>query len=154
MFYSIIPVVPNLPTHFSLVIPSIAFLFRFRGIQAHPRRTRRISHHKTPIIDLYPDFSTKTTSVPILIAAKTKRVRAVRPSIGASRPLPFSVVPHGKSYCSRFPSLSIISRLCLSNECAYRLSVIVASLCPSISDNVFTSIPHSKARVANVCRSE
>ena len=36
----------------------------------------------------------------------------------------------------------------------YLFSVTVAFLCPNISANVFTSIPHSKARVANVCRSE
>lgn len=52
------------------------------------------------------------------------------------------------------PSLFIISCLCSISEWAYLFSVTVAFLCPNISAKVFTSIPHSKARVANVCRSE
>ena len=47
-----------------------------------------------------------------------------------------------------------LSCLCSISEWAYLFSVTVAFLCPNISANVFTSIPHSKARVANVCRSE
>lgn len=37
--------------------------------------------------------------------------------------------------------------MCSCKECAYRFSVTVAFLCPKISDKVFTSIPHSSARV-------
>ena len=55
---------------------------------------------------------------------------------------------------NNFPNLFIISTLCSSKEWAYRLSVIVAFLCPNSSERVFTSIPHSIARVANVWRSE
>ena len=47
-----------------------------------------------------------------------------------------------------------LSCLCSISEWAYLFSVTVAFLCPNISAKVFTSIPHSKARVANVCRSE
>ena len=51
-----------------------------------------------------------------------------------------------------FPILFIYSFLCAIREWTYRLSVIVGFLCPRISDNVLTSIPHSMALVANVCR--
>lgn len=53
---------------------------------------------------------------------------------------------------NNFPNLFIISTLCSSKEWAYRLSVIVAFLCPNSSERVLTSIPHSIARVANVWR--
>ena len=57
-------------------------------------------------------------------------------------------------FYNNFPTLFIISFLCSIKECAYRLSVTVGFLCPSISESVFTSIPHSNARVANVWRKE
>ena len=44
------------------------------------------------------------------------------------------------------------SRLCSINEWTYRFRVIVGFLCPNISDNDFTSVPHSIALVANVWR--
>lgn len=53
-------------------------------------------------------------------------------------------------YRSVFQILFIISVLCSHIECEYLLSVIIALLCPSISDNDLTSIPHSNALVANV----
>ena len=57
-------------------------------------------------------------------------------------------------FYSNFPRRFIISTLCSKREWAYRLSVIVAFLCPNSSERVLTSIPHSIARVANVCRKE
>ncbi|UKI50913.1 MAG: hypothetical protein L6U99_06155 [Clostridium sp.] len=53
-----------------------------------------------------------------------------------------------------FPTLFINSNLCSSNECEYLFKVIEEFLCPSISDNVLTSIPSSNALVANVCLKE
>ena len=57
-------------------------------------------------------------------------------------------------YYNSFPSLFIISLLCSIKEWTYLFNVTVGDLCPRISDNVFTSIPHSNALVAKVCRSE
>lgn len=48
----------------------------------------------------------------------------------------------------------IIAHLCSIRLCAYLFSVTVGFLCPKISDSVLTSIPHSSARVANVCLKE
>ncbi len=56
-----------------------------------------------------------------------------------------------KDYLSSLPTLFIIAVLCSSKECAYLFSVILEFLCPKISESVFTSMPHSSARVANVC---
>ena len=47
-------------------------------------------------------------------------------------------------------NLCIISILWSSIQCAYRLRVMEAFLCPKISAITFTSIPHSIARIANV----
>ena len=48
-------------------------------------------------------------------------------------------------YCDRVVQHSV-------SECAYLFNVIAGFVCPKITESVFTSIPHSKARVANVWR--
>ena len=57
-----------------------------------------------------------------------------------------------RTFYNNFPMRFIISILCSIRECAYRFSVIVEFLWPRISARVLMSIPHSIARVANVCR--
>ena len=63
-------------------------------------------------------------------------------------PCPFSI------YCKNLPSLFIMAALCSMREWAYRRSVTDGFLCPRISESVFTCMPHSRARVAKVCRRE
>ena len=57
-------------------------------------------------------------------------------------------------FYNNFPILFIISFLYSIKECTYRFRVTVGFLWPRISESVFTSIPHSNARVAKVCRKE